>query len=177
MSAGPGQVLFEFVRHWSRRTAPDIAEQGRLVLVVESVYAVSGRRAATINAVAHEIGIDQSGASRMVKEAAAVFPRGLDALEGWTAPWDRTKAGPSVATAEAPRAARGPIEREASRLLAAFPATTDALATALGLPARWSADGSPPAPSVASPGPEHESARALLRDHPATTVAAASALE
>jgi DNA-binding MarR family transcriptional regulator len=71
MSAGPGQVLFEFVRHWSRRTAPDVAEQGRLVMVVESVHAVSGRRAATVNAVAHEIGIDQSGASRLVKEAAA----------------------------------------------------------------------------------------------------------
>ena len=40
-------------------------------MVVESVHAVSGRRAATVNAVAHEIGIDQSGASRLVKEAAA----------------------------------------------------------------------------------------------------------
>ncbi|MEV6887902.1 MarR family winged helix-turn-helix transcriptional regulator [Kribbella sp. NPDC051137] len=64
-------MLFEFVRHWARRTAPDVAEQGRLVMVVESVYAVSGRGTATINAVAHEIGIDQSGASRMVKEAAS----------------------------------------------------------------------------------------------------------
>lgn len=82
MSAGPGQVLFEFVRHWSRRTAPDVAEQGRLVLVVESVYAVSGRRAATINAVAHEIGIDQSGASRMVKEAAAAGYLELRAADG-----------------------------------------------------------------------------------------------
>ncbi|WP_350277280.1 MarR family winged helix-turn-helix transcriptional regulator [Kribbella sp. HUAS MG21] len=71
MSAGPGQVLFEFVRHWSRRTAPDVAEQGRLVLVTESVYAVSARGAATINAIAHEIGIDQSGASRLVKDAVA----------------------------------------------------------------------------------------------------------
>ncbi|MGZ0146937.1 MarR family winged helix-turn-helix transcriptional regulator [Kribbella sp. WER1] len=82
MSAGPGQVLFEFVRHWSRRTAPDVAEQGRLVLVVESVYAVSGRRAATVNAVAHEIGIDQSGASRMVKEAAAAGYLELRSADG-----------------------------------------------------------------------------------------------
>ncbi|GAA3089711.1 DNA-binding MarR family transcriptional regulator [Kribbella aluminosa] len=82
MSAGPGQVLFEFVRHWSRRTAPEVAEQGRLVLVVESVYAVSGRRAATINAVAHEIGIDQSGASRMVKEATAAGYLELRAADG-----------------------------------------------------------------------------------------------
>jgi DNA-binding MarR family transcriptional regulator len=82
MSAGPGQVLFEFVRHWSRRTAPDVAEQGRLVLVIESVYAVSGRRAATVNAVAHEIGIDQSGASRLVKEAAAAGYLQLRAADG-----------------------------------------------------------------------------------------------
>jgi DNA-binding MarR family transcriptional regulator len=82
MSAGPGQVLFEFVRHWSRRTAPDVAEQGRLVMVVESVYAVSGRRAATVNAIAHEIGIDQSGASRLVKEAAAAGYLVLRAADG-----------------------------------------------------------------------------------------------
>ncbi|HZX08947.1 MarR family winged helix-turn-helix transcriptional regulator [Kribbella sp.] len=82
MTAGPGQVLFEFVRHWSRRTAPDVAEQGRLVLVVESVYAVNGRRAATINAVAHEIGIDQSGASRLVKDAAAAGYLELRAADG-----------------------------------------------------------------------------------------------
>jgi len=71
--AGPGQVLFAFVRHWSRRSpAGDhtVAEQGRLVLVTEAVHAL-GRRgvAATVNAVADEIGIDQSGASRLVKRA------------------------------------------------------------------------------------------------------------
>ncbi|MGW1343287.1 MarR family winged helix-turn-helix transcriptional regulator [Kribbella sp. NPDC002412] len=71
---GPGQVLFEFVRHWARRshTADDgIAEQGRLVLVTEAVSSVAQRNPATINAIAHEIGIDQSGASRLVKEAVA----------------------------------------------------------------------------------------------------------
>ncbi|WP_165549822.1 MarR family winged helix-turn-helix transcriptional regulator [Kribbella speibonae] len=71
MSIGPGQVLFEFVRHWSRRTAPDVAEQGRLVMVTEAAYAVSRREVATINAVAHEIGIDQSGASRLVRDATS----------------------------------------------------------------------------------------------------------
>ncbi|HEY3504746.1 MAG TPA: MarR family winged helix-turn-helix transcriptional regulator [Actinocatenispora sp.] len=71
---GPGQVLFGFVRHWSRRTAPGDAEldQGRLVLVGETVHAL-GRRGvpATVNAIAHEIGIDQSGASRLVRSATA----------------------------------------------------------------------------------------------------------
>ncbi|MEW5808511.1 MAG: MarR family winged helix-turn-helix transcriptional regulator [Actinomycetota bacterium] len=72
-SPGPGQLLFGFVRHWSRRsTASDgsIAEQGRLVLATEAVAALVHRKqAATVNAVAQEIGIDQSGASRMIKNA------------------------------------------------------------------------------------------------------------
>lgn len=70
---GPGQVLFAFVRHWSRRPlASDhkVAEQGRLVLVTEAVHSLTQRGiVATVNAVAHEIGIDQSGASRLVKSA------------------------------------------------------------------------------------------------------------
>ena len=70
---GPGQVLFAFVRHWSRRSSGGdhlAAEQGRLVLVTEAVHHLTQRGvAATVNAVAHEIGIDQSGASRLVKSA------------------------------------------------------------------------------------------------------------
>lgn len=69
---GPGQVLFHFVRHWARRTvaADAVGEQGRLVLVCEAVHALSRRGApATVNAIAHEIGIDQSGASRLIKSA------------------------------------------------------------------------------------------------------------
>jgi len=70
MSAeGPGQVLFAFVRHWSRRTAA-VADQGRLVLVGEAVHSLAGRGAeTTVNAIAVEIGLDQSGASRLVKAA------------------------------------------------------------------------------------------------------------
>lgn len=72
---GPGQVLFGFVRHWSRRSMtdePELAERGRLVLVIEAVASLTRRGiAATVNAVAHEIGIDQSGASRLVKSAVA----------------------------------------------------------------------------------------------------------
>lgn len=70
---GPGQVLFTFVRHWSRRSSAgghEVAEQGRLVLVTEAVHSLTQRGVpATVNAVAHEIGIDQSGASRLVKSA------------------------------------------------------------------------------------------------------------
>ncbi|GIH96364.1 MarR family winged helix-turn-helix transcriptional regulator [Planobispora siamensis] len=66
--------MFAFVRYWSRRPpAGDdkVAERGRLVLVTEAVDALTERgAAATVNAVAREIGIDQSGASRLVKSAA-----------------------------------------------------------------------------------------------------------
>jgi MarR family transcriptional regulator, organic hydroperoxide resistance regulator len=45
--------------------------QGRLVLVTEAVCALTRRGAtATVNTIAHEIGIDQSGASRLVSAAA-----------------------------------------------------------------------------------------------------------
>ncbi|MFE5505107.1 MarR family winged helix-turn-helix transcriptional regulator [Amycolatopsis japonica] len=70
MSApGPGQALFAFVRHWSRRTAA-VADQGRLVLVCEAAHSLAERGAErTVNAIAVEIGLDQSGASRLVKAA------------------------------------------------------------------------------------------------------------
>jgi DNA-binding MarR family transcriptional regulator len=68
-----GQVLFEFVRHWSRRStasADRLAEQnGRYALVIEAVDSIYRREPATINSIAAEIGIDQSGASRLVKDA------------------------------------------------------------------------------------------------------------
>lgn len=71
---GPGQVLFAFVRHWSRRSSAndhEATEQGRLVLVTEAVHSLTQRGiAATVNAIAHEIGIDQSGASRLLKSAS-----------------------------------------------------------------------------------------------------------
>ena len=75
-TAGPGQLLFGFVRHWScRSTAGDASatEQGRLALVTEAIAALANRdEPATVNAVADEIGIDQSGASRLIKNAATV---------------------------------------------------------------------------------------------------------
>jgi MarR family transcriptional regulator, organic hydroperoxide resistance regulator len=40
-----------------------------MVLVAEAVHSLSQRDGVTINAIAHEIGIDQSGASRLVRSA------------------------------------------------------------------------------------------------------------
>ncbi|MGH3499483.1 MAG: MarR family winged helix-turn-helix transcriptional regulator [Nocardioidaceae bacterium] len=85
-SAGPGQILFTFVRHWSRRSSDrehKPAEQGRLVLVTEAVHFLMQRSiAATVNAVAHEVGIDQSGASRLVKSATEAGYLTMQASEG-----------------------------------------------------------------------------------------------
>ena len=71
--AGSGELLFSFVRHWSRHSASDdaaTAEHGRLLSVLEAVASLIDRGlSATVNAVASEIGIDQSGASRLVKSA------------------------------------------------------------------------------------------------------------
>ena len=67
----PGRLLFEFVRYWSRRNDGPVSTraQGRLVIVTQAAHTVSLRRAATVNAIADEIGIDQSGASRLIKDA------------------------------------------------------------------------------------------------------------
>ncbi|MFI0422981.1 MarR family transcriptional regulator [Spongiactinospora sp. 9N601] len=75
---GAGQALFRFVRHWSRRRhGPDDGERGREVLVTEAVCALQERGEVTVNDVAAELGIDQSGASRMLAHAAG---RGLLAM-------------------------------------------------------------------------------------------------
>jgi DNA-binding MarR family transcriptional regulator len=75
MSDG-GPALFRLVRFWSRRWTTRAAEEvtGELrhvqhILVLEAVDAM--REEATVNAVAHQLGLDHSGASRMVKDAVA----------------------------------------------------------------------------------------------------------
>ena len=70
---GPGQTLFRLVRFWSRRwTGAGQAvelEHARDVMVTEAVASLSQRDGATVNAVANELGIDQSGASRFIAQA------------------------------------------------------------------------------------------------------------
>lgn len=72
-----GPELFRLVRFWSRRWAARVADraedvQVQHVQVVEAVSAAGGERAAvTVPAVAHQLGVDRSVASRMIGEAAA----------------------------------------------------------------------------------------------------------
>jgi len=69
-SAGAGQALFQFVRYWSRRWHDPVDPQrGRDVLVTEAVHALRGQPEVTVNDIAVELGLDQSGASRMVSRA------------------------------------------------------------------------------------------------------------
>jgi DNA-binding MarR family transcriptional regulator len=66
-----GQALFAFVRFWARRwTGSGLgadAQRGRDVMVVEAVRALTEQqRPTSINEIARELGLDQSGVSRMV---------------------------------------------------------------------------------------------------------------
>lgn len=113
----------------------------------------------------------------LMKEAASLFPTSLDTLADWQAPWYR-RAGSSVPTTSSPscltaaplQVPLGPTEQAAASLLAAQPATTEALATAMGLPSHWSKAATscnlePPSTVVSS---EYEAVRTLLLAFPST---------
>ena len=78
-AAGGGPALFRLVRFWSRRWTMRASEEltGEMrhiqhILVAEAVDATGGRPAeATVGTVAHQLGLDHSGASRMVRDAVA----------------------------------------------------------------------------------------------------------
>lgn len=68
-----GPALFRLVRFWSRRWARGIAADGpslpQHVLVLDAVQALDGGEA-TVGDVAHQLGLDHSGASRMAAATA-----------------------------------------------------------------------------------------------------------
>jgi DNA-binding MarR family transcriptional regulator len=78
-AADGGPALFRLVRFWSRRWTMRASEEltGQMrhiqhILVAEAVGTTSSHPAeATISTVAHQLGLDHSGASRMVRDAAA----------------------------------------------------------------------------------------------------------
>ena len=76
--AGAGPALFRLVRFWSRRWVAAAAGAGEAVddqhhvmrlLVLEAIDAAADRGPVSIIDVASELGIDRSGASRMVTDA------------------------------------------------------------------------------------------------------------
>jgi DNA-binding MarR family transcriptional regulator len=74
-----GPALFRLVRYWSRRwtgrAAQELTGQPRHVqhiLVIEAVHTgESAGEEANVATVAHQLGLDHSGASRMVRDAVA----------------------------------------------------------------------------------------------------------
>jgi DNA-binding MarR family transcriptional regulator len=77
--ADGGPALFRLVRYWSRRwsaqASHDLTGEMRHVqhiLAVEAVRtAEGGGEEATVATVAHQLGLDHSGASRIVRDAVA----------------------------------------------------------------------------------------------------------
>ena len=63
--------LFDLVRYFSRRSSDIEAmpRRGRLIHTLEAVATVGGVHGASVNDVADELGIDQSGASRLIARA------------------------------------------------------------------------------------------------------------
>lgn len=114
-AGGPGQLLFEFVRYWSHRAAGDstIARQGRLVMFTEAVNSLVQRgRKATVNAVAHELGIDQSGASRLLSDAHSagyVEPHEIPRINAAATSPSRRRASPHSVKPERGRKKFSPL--------------------------------------------------------------------
>jgi DNA-binding MarR family transcriptional regulator len=77
-AADGGPALFRLVRFWSRRWTGRAAEEltgeprhVQHILAVEAVEAVRTTAEANVGTVAHQLGLDHSGASRMVRDAVA----------------------------------------------------------------------------------------------------------
>ena len=67
----PGSTFFRMVRALTNQAMIDELQHGRLAMVVEAVHDAKARGDVTINDIANELGIDQSGASRLVSQAIA----------------------------------------------------------------------------------------------------------
>lgn len=68
----PGNTLFRMVRSLANPSLMHGSaelQHGRMVMAVEAVDSAKQRGAATINDIAEELGIDQSGASRLMSQA------------------------------------------------------------------------------------------------------------
>ncbi|WOX20634.1 DUF5682 family protein [Streptomyces solicathayae] len=91
----------------------------------------------------------------LIREAGRIFPGRLTELDSWTPPWRAQPAPPAALTADGPDTGRG------DALLAAHPATCDALADLLGCPGGWAAPQGSGHPAGALLDRHPESVRAL----------------
>jgi DNA-binding MarR family transcriptional regulator len=116
---GAGPALFRLVRYWSRRWAGEIVDpRTRDVQVLEAIDAAAARGAVSVTDIADELGVDHSGASRMVREAAA---RGH--VRRGTAPHDARRAtvAPTEAGTQLLAAARTWQDETFARMTAGWP--------------------------------------------------------
>lgn len=122
--SGGGPALFRLVRFWSRRWATGITqdEGGDVahILVLEAVDAARGDgQPAQIGAVAVELGLDRSNASRMLAAtvAAGLVTRTVSAQDARRTELDLTAAGEDLLAA-----ARAWQEQTFARMVADWPA-------------------------------------------------------
>jgi hypothetical protein len=98
----------------------------------------------------------------LIREAGRTFPGRLAALDEWVPPW-RAQPEPEGADAVPARAARDPGAGQGIALLAAHPATCDAMATLLGGNGTWATgDGGRPGAALADRHPDTALALATL---------------
>jgi DNA-binding MarR family transcriptional regulator len=123
---GGGPALFRLVRFWSRRWAAGVArdtngDAGHIahVLVLEAIDAASVNGCALIGAVASELGLDRSNASRML---AAAVSAGLVIKEVSPEDGRRTQLELTAAGQELLAAARSWQEQTFAQLVADWPA-------------------------------------------------------
>lgn len=124
--AGGGPALFRLVRFWSRRWAAGVAhgsgsDSTRVghVLVLEAIDAASGDGPAQIGAVAVELGLDRSNASRMLASAVSA---GLVTKTASPEDARRTELAMTPAGRQMLAAARAWQERVFAHLVADWPA-------------------------------------------------------
>ncbi|MEV0385736.1 MarR family winged helix-turn-helix transcriptional regulator [Nonomuraea sp. NPDC050643] len=106
--AGAGTALFRLVRFWSRRWVMAAADEvtgdmSRVqdILVLEAIDAASSRLGeVSVTDVAHELGLDRSGASRMISEAVrhGCVVRASSEQDGRRATLTITPAGTEILT-------------------------------------------------------------------------------
>jgi DNA-binding MarR family transcriptional regulator len=124
---GGGPALFRLVRFWSRRWATDVAqdagkdaEQVGHILILEAIDAAGdGGGTAQIAAVAGELGLDRSNASRML---AAAVSAGLVSKTVSAQDARRTEVAITPAGRKVLRAARAWQEQTFAELVADWPA-------------------------------------------------------
>jgi DNA-binding MarR family transcriptional regulator len=118
-----GQALFGVVRYWSRRWVTQAGDAGRDrahdILVLEAVDAASRRGPVTIGDVATEVGLDRSGASRMV---STVIERGHATKVASTADGRRVELAITPQGRRLLRSARRWQDQMFRRLVADWPA-------------------------------------------------------